>query len=221
MSGKWWLPCGTSYGTCTRIPHRAPTYGPRSSHGHTGCIVARLTANRTTSSTCRRMYWRCLTRCGLGSLGAGCANVVESLNAILNRAYNDHTARGGGGGMPGATALEGVGGVVLQAWEWWFLKFDLPLQNHGAPHTAPCTMANLMATQSAPPSSFSSPPPALVSPIHGPRHVEGPLGRDDESPRRPPGMRVLLVVCIFCSLIFWVVSINISRLVLTPATFNI
>ena len=39
---------------------------------------------------------------GVG-LGALCADVVESLNAILTRAYNDHTA--GPGGMPGATSL--------------------------------------------------------------------------------------------------------------------
>ena len=32
------------------------------------------------------------------SLGAVCADVVESLNAILKRAYNDHTACWGGGG---------------------------------------------------------------------------------------------------------------------------
>ena len=30
-------------------------------------------------------------------LGAVCADVVEDLNAIIKRAYNDHTARGGGG----------------------------------------------------------------------------------------------------------------------------
>ena len=35
-------------------------------------------------------------RLGVG-LGAVCADVVESLNAILKRAYNNHTARGGGG----------------------------------------------------------------------------------------------------------------------------
>ena len=33
-------------------------------------------------------------RLGIG-LGAVCADVVESLNAILKRAYNDHTACGG------------------------------------------------------------------------------------------------------------------------------
>ena len=48
-------------------------------------------------------------------LRAVCADVVESLNAILKLAYNDHTARGGG--MTGATALEREAEVVLQAWE--------------------------------------------------------------------------------------------------------
>ena len=70
-------------------------------------------------------------------LGAVCAYVVESLNAILKRAYNDHSGRGGGG-MPGATQLEREAEVVSQVWEWWFLKFDLPLRNYGTPHTAPC-----------------------------------------------------------------------------------
>ena len=35
-------------------------------------------------------------RLGVG-LGAVCADVVEYLNAILKRPYNDHSARGGGG----------------------------------------------------------------------------------------------------------------------------
>ena len=39
-------------------------------------------------------------RLGVG-LGAVCADVVESLNAILKRPYNDHTARAGGGGCRG------------------------------------------------------------------------------------------------------------------------
>ena len=78
-------------------------------------------------------------RLGVG-WGAVCAHVVESLNAILKRVYNDHTARGEG--MPGATPWERVAEVVLQAREWWFLKFDLGLQHHRAPHTVPCTMPN-------------------------------------------------------------------------------
>ena len=56
-------------------------------------------------------------RFGVG-LGAVCADVVESLNANLKRAYNDRTARGGGGAM----ALQQEGEVVLQLWDWWFLK---------------------------------------------------------------------------------------------------
>ena len=79
-------------------------------------------------------------------------------------------AGGGGGGMPGATQLEREGEVVSQVWEWWFLKFDLPLRNYGTPHTAPCTMAKLRATRSPPPSTLASPPPALFSPCHG--HVD-------------------------------------------------
>ena len=38
-------------------------------------------------------------RLGVG-LGAVCADVVESLNAILKRAYNDHSGQGGVG-VPG------------------------------------------------------------------------------------------------------------------------
>ena len=71
--------------------------------------------------------------------------------------------------MLGATSLERDVEVVLQFWEWWFLKFDLSLQHYGTPHTARCTMAKLMATQSPPSSTLLSRPPALVSPIHGPR----------------------------------------------------
>ena len=41
---------------------------------------------------------------GVG-LGVVCADVVESLNANVKRAYNNHTARGVGV-MPGATSLE-------------------------------------------------------------------------------------------------------------------
>ena len=41
-------------------------------------------------------------RLGVG-LGAMCTHVVESLNAILKGAYNDHSGRGGGGGCRGQT----------------------------------------------------------------------------------------------------------------------
>ena len=45
---------------------------------------------------------------GVG-LGAVCADVVESLNTILKRAYNDHRARGGGGGCRGRRHYHGRG----------------------------------------------------------------------------------------------------------------
>ena len=46
---------------------------------------------------------------GVG-LGAVCADVVESLNAILKRAYNDHTARGWGGDAGGHIPRKGAAG---------------------------------------------------------------------------------------------------------------
>ena len=54
---------------------------------------------------------------GVG-LGAVCADVVESLNAILKRAYNDHSGGGGGGGGGNPTTMGGGGssasvGVVV------------------------------------------------------------------------------------------------------------
>ena len=223
MSGKRWLPCGTSSGICTRIPLRADLRAAE---------VARAYRLHCCKAGCHSNYLLYLeedvtlavtnaARLGVG-LGAVCADVVETLNAILKRAYDDLTARAGGR-LPGAPALEREAEVVLQAWEWWSLKFDLPLQHHGAPHTASCTMAKLMSSQSPPASSFSSPPLALVSPIHGPRHAEGPLGRDDESPRRPAGvLDACFVWCLHFALVnFWLVSINIYRIVLMPATLNV
>ena len=70
-------------------------------------------------------------------LGAVCADVVESLKAILKRAYNDHSGRDGEGGMPAATQPEREAEVISQVWEWWLLKFDLPLRNYGTPPYRP------------------------------------------------------------------------------------
>ena len=69
--------------------------------------------------------------------------------------------------MRGATQVEREAEVVLQVWEWWFLKFDLPVRNYVTPHTTPCTMANLMVTRSPQVSTFASRHPALCSPCHG------------------------------------------------------
>ena len=57
--------------------------------------------------------------------------------------------------MPGATSLEREAEVVLQVWEWWFLKFDLPLRTLGTPHVAPYTMATVMSNPSPPLMSLS------------------------------------------------------------------
>ena len=93
--------------------------------------------------------------------------------------------------MPGATQLKREGEVVSQVWEWWFLKFDLPLRNYGTPHTAPCTMAKAMATRSAPPSTLASPPPALFSPCHGRLGHAKDVGRHVQSQQRSPGVYCL------------------------------
>ena len=139
-------------------------------------------------------------RLGVG-LGAVCADVVESLNAILKRAYNDHSGQGGGG-MPGATELEREGEVVSQVWEWWFLKFDLPLRNYETPHTAPCTMAKLMATRSPPPSTLASPPPAFFSPCHGRLGNAKDVGRHVQSQQCSPGVFCLCTLACVFRLIF-------------------
>ena len=131
---------------------------------------------------------------GVG-LGAVCADVVESLSAILKRAYNDHTARGGGG-MPGATSLEREAEVVLQVWDWWLLKFDLPLRTLRARDVAPCTMATLMSNRSPPPVSLSLAPPALVSPIHGPGRDGGVDGEDVRKDEQQSGMCLCACVCL-------------------------
>ena len=95
-------------------------------------------------------------RSGVG-LGAACADVVESLNAILKRAYNNHTARVGG--MLVASAWQREAEVIFQAWERWFLKFHVPLRTHGASGGVPCTMAKLLATQSPPNCTLLLAPP--------------------------------------------------------------
>ena len=100
--------------------------------------------------------------------------------------------------MPGATQLEQEGEVVSQVWEWWFLKFYLPLRNYGTPHTAPCTMADLMATHSPPPSTLASPPLALFSPCHGRVGNEKDVVRHVRNQPSSPGVFcVCTLACVF------------------------
>ena len=61
----------------------------------------------------------------------------------------------------------------MQVWEWWFLKFDLPLRTQGTPHVAPCTMATLMSSHSPPPMSlFPLHPLLLLVPSMDPAAME-------------------------------------------------
>ena len=111
---------------------------------------------------------------GVG-LGAVCADVVESLNAILKRAYNDHTARRGGECR--GLALEREGEVVLQAWEWWFLKFDLPLQ-----HRILSPMTHRMEPSPPPPNKRQARPPKPT-----PGHKGHPRPQDNPPPPQRGG----------------------------------
>ena len=97
--------------------------------------------------------------------GAVCADVVESLNAILKGAYDDNS--GGGGGMPVATQPELEADIFLQVLDSKLLKFDLRLCKYGTPHTAQCTVGKLVATRIPPPSPLAFPAQALFPPCHG------------------------------------------------------
>ena len=94
--------------------------------------------------------------CGV-ELAAVSGDVVESVNYILKKGYNGHSARGGGAGK---SAVEREAMVVQQVWEWWFLTFDLPLLHYNTPQTAACTAASLLSTT----PQRSPPPRALCGP---------------------------------------------------------
>ena len=103
--------------------------------------------------------------CGVG-LAAVSRDVVESVNYILKKGYNGHSARGAGAGK---SAVEREAMVVHQVWEWWFLTFDLSLLHYNTPHTAACTAASLLSTSPhAPPTHAPSMTQlSYSSPIHG------------------------------------------------------
>ena len=84
------------------------------------CAVARQYRAHCCKAACHSNYLLYLEedvtmavanagRLGMG-FGAVCADVVESLNAIITRAYNDHTARGWGGDAGGHIPRNGGGG---------------------------------------------------------------------------------------------------------------
>ena len=109
-------------------------------------------------------------RLGLG-LAAVCADVVESLNAILKQACNDLKPRGGGG-MPEAASLEREAEVVLQVWEWWFLKFDLPLRTQRTPMWPHVQWPHSCLTIAPHPCPFPLPPQFLLVPSMDPATME-------------------------------------------------
>ena len=113
-----------------------------------------------------------------GGIGCYVEDVVESVNYILKKGYNGHSARGGGAGR---SEVERQAMVVQQVWEWWFLTFDLSLLHYNTPHTAACTSASLLST--TPPTPPTNAPSAnelsYSSPIHG-------LRRDEEAAEGKP-----------------------------------
>ena len=170
MASNGWLPCGTSSGISTPIgkPPSTELLAPEIRHAYLAkCCKATLQFsyllylhdNLTTAVA---------NAAGLGvGWVAVCADVMVSLNAIRTCPYNDHTSRGGG--MPGASALQRKAAVVLQAWEWWSLKVQLPLHSNWPPRSAPCTIAKPMTSQGPPSLQFPrSPPSGFVVPMPWP-----------------------------------------------------
>ena len=133
--------------------------------------------------------------CGVG-LAAVLGDVVESVNYILKKGYNGHSARGGGAGK---SAVEREAMVVQQVWEWWFLTFDLPLLHYNTPHTALCTAASLVSTTPQAPTTHvpSATQLSYSLPIHRRRRDEEAAGGELEGDIGPGGM--LLVVFILRS----------------------
>ena len=124
--------------------------------------------------------------CWVG-LAAVSGDVVESVNYILKKGYNGHSARGGGAGK---SEVEREAMVVQQVWEWWFLTFDLPLLHYNTPHTAACTAASILSTTPQAPTT-QAPSAAQLSyssPIHGSRRDEEAAGGEPDGDTGPGGM---------------------------------
>ena len=124
--------------------------------------------------------------CGVG-LAVVLGDVVESVNYILKKGYNAHSARGGGAGK---SAVEREAMVVQQVWKWWFLTFNLPLLHYNTPHTAACTAASLVSTTPQAPTSHAPSATELSysAPIHGRRRDEQAAGGEPEGDGDPGGM---------------------------------
>ena len=101
-------------------------------------------------------------------------DTVESLNRFLEKAFNEHSARGGGRQTATATAscgrsqasIDSDADALRQVLQWVFLYFHIHLHQHDVFRHVPCVpRAALETTPSAPPPFLSS----LLSaaPIHG------------------------------------------------------
>ena len=98
-------------------------------------------------------------------------DVVESLNRLLKKGFNDHSDRGAqlSDGLEGL--IDAQGRVVGQVWEWVFLYFDIPLVRTGRTRTHACRAqkyceGNVVPSRTPPrPRTPSSNPPS-THPIH-------------------------------------------------------
>ena len=124
--------------------------------------------------------------CGVG-LAVVSGDVVESVNYILKKGYNGHSARGG---VAGKSAVEREAMVVQQVWECWFLTIDLPLPHYNTPHTSACTAASLLRSTPQAPTTHAPSAAQLSysSPIHGRRQDDEAAGGEPKGDTGPGGM---------------------------------
>ena len=99
-------------------------------------------------------------------------DIVETLNRLLKRGFNDHSGRGGGQG--------GWKGAMKQCLEWLFLYFDGPLRKGSARNHCCVAQQVLEGSPVAPASSptTTSSSFARTSPNDGPATRPAPALRD-------------------------------------------
>ena len=104
--------------------------------------------------------------CNAVRLGVGfdmvCADVVESLNDIHQRSYNDHTARNAGGNIIRTGRGDGVARLGVVVFE--ILPSTPALRD---PPYGPAHHGQIDGHPKPPPSTFASPPPAPILPPCG------------------------------------------------------
>ena len=132
-----------------------------------------------------------------GGLGSGvCVCGRKSKRHPETGLQRSHGPRGGGDA--GGDIPEREAEVVLQVWEQWFLKFDLPLRTLGTP-----MWPHVQWPRSCPRTAPHPFPCTLSSPIHGLRHDGGVDAKNDAKNDRQSGMCLCVCFClprhqIFC-----------------------